>query len=159
MTIDAKPRVRTAVDMVTRRGTRIANTAYPSAPTRPPPAIAINAQPSCTGCWWSVKYFGNSTLSIGRYSAVTVRSIIPRVRNTRRFQTKRSPSAIPDTNPWGREVWCGLPAPSSCRAAIARMDNPNAVAVIHIVVMPPTVAIIKPPMAGPTIKARLRIAS
>ncbi|GAA45005.1 hypothetical protein NCGM2209_1624 [Mycobacterium tuberculosis NCGM2209] len=111
MTIDAKPRVRTAVDMVTRRGTRIANTAYPSAPTRPPPAIAINAQPSCTGCWWSVKYFGNSTLSIGRYSAVTVRSIIPRVRNTRRFQTKRSPSAIPDTNPWGREVWCGLPAP------------------------------------------------
>ena len=90
---------------------------------------------------------------------MTAKSINPSVRSTRRFQTNRIPSTMPDTNPSGRVAWCGLPAPSSRSAPMARMDNPNALAVIHIVLTPPTVAIIKPPMPGPTMNPRLRIAS
>ncbi len=74
MTIDAKPRVRTAVDHAT--GNADIGRRYPALPPgrrRRSPSTPVT---HCTGCWWSV-YFGNSTLSIGRYSAVTVRSIIP----------------------------------------------------------------------------------
>ena len=56
---------------------------------------------------------------------------------------------MPDTNPSGRVAWCGLPVPSSRITATARKDSPKNPAVIHIVLMPPTVAIINPPTPGP----------
>ena len=94
---------------------------------RPPAAghDAINAQPSWAGWCRSAKYFGNSTLSIGRYSAVTARSINPSARSTRRFQTNRIPFGDAGYQPLGRLAWYGLPAPSSRSAATARMDNPK----------------------------------
>ncbi len=61
---------------------------------------------------------------------------------------------IPDTNPWGRVVWL---AGQFSRAAIARMDNPNAVGNPHCGDAANR-RDHRQPMAGPTIKARLRIA-
>jgi hypothetical protein len=42
---------------------------------------------------------------------------------------------------------------------MAAIDSPNAEAVTHMVLMPPSVAISRPPMPGPTMYARLKIAS
>ena len=96
-----------------------------------------------------MKYFGNSTLSIGRYSAVTDRSISPRVRRTLLCHTNFSPSITPDTTPSGWSSGSGRSAPGSLSTAIVRMDKPNAAAVTHMVFTPPIVAINRPPMPGP----------
>ena len=42
---------------------------------------------------------------------------------------------------------------------MARIDSTNNAAVTHIVLMPPRVAISRPPIPGPTMYARLKIAS
>jgi hypothetical protein len=42
---------------------------------------------------------------------------------------------------------------------MATIDNPNADAVTHIVLTPPSVAISRPPIPGPTMYARLKTAS
>ena len=110
----------------------------------------ISTQPSCAGSLRSVKYFGNSTLSIGMYRPVAARSTNARVRSTGVFHTKLRPSTIPAHTPSGTAARSGLPAPSRRSTAMATIDNPNAAAVTHIVLIPPRVAISRPPMPGPT---------
>ena len=57
---------------------------------------------------------------------------------------------MPAHTPSGRDSRSGLPVPSRRSTLIAMMDNPKADAVTHIVLMPPSVAISRPPMPGPT---------
>ena len=116
----------------------------------PPMLSAINTQPSCAGSFRSVKYFGNSTLSMGMYRPVAARSTNANVRSTGLFHTKRRPSTIPAHTPSDIADGSGLPAPSSRSTPIATIDSPNAPAVTHIVSMPPRVAISRPPIPGPT---------
>ena len=44
----------------------------------------------------------------------------------------------------------GLPVPSRRSVAMTAIDKQNAPAVTHIVLTPPSVAISRPPMPGPT---------
>jgi hypothetical protein len=111
---------------------------------------AISTQPKCAGSLRSVKYFGNSTLSIGRYSPVIAKSISASVRSTLTFHTNRNPSTIPDHGLPGRSPTGGGPAPASRNTLIAAMDTPKAAAATHIVLTPPTIAISAPPSPGPT---------
>lgn len=120
---------------------------------------AINTQPNCAGSSRSVKYFGKSTLSIGMYKPVAARSTNASVRKTRFRHTKSKPSMIPAHTPPVSADGSGRPAPSSRRTEIVTIDRPKAPAVTHIVLTPPSVAIIRPPIPGPTMYARLKIAS
>src|SRR3569623_3185610 len=71
MTATAMPNVSTAVSTVARLLATFDSTVQLSAPIRPPIDSAISTQPSWAGSLRSVKYLGNSTLSIGRYRPVT----------------------------------------------------------------------------------------
>ena len=73
---------------------------------------AISTQPSWAGSLRSVKYFGNSTLSIGMYRPVMARSTNASVRSTLLRHTNWMPSTMPDQMPSGSLAWSGRPAPS-----------------------------------------------
>ena len=149
MTVAALPKVATAVSTVVRLLAIRDSTVQLSAPTNPPIDSAINTQPRCAGSLRSLKYLGNSTLSIGRYRPVTASSSSPSARNTRLFQTKRSPSTTPDTTPSGRSSGSGRSAPGRRSTAMARIERPKAPAVTHMVLIPPSVAMSRPPIPGP----------
>ena len=84
------------------------------------------------------------------YRPVAARSTNASVRSTGLCQTNRSPSTMPAQTPSGSDSRSGLPVPSSRSTLIAMIDRPNADAVTHIVLIPPSVAISRPPMPGPT---------
>src|SRR3954453_22625079 len=107
---------------------------------RPPTLSAISTHPSCAGSFRSVKYFGNSTDSIGMYRPVAARSTNASVRNTLLFQTNFRPSTMPAKTPSGRAVRSGLPAPSRRSTPIATIDNPKADAGTPMGVTPPAAA-------------------
>ena len=57
---------------------------------------------------------------------------------------------MPAHTPSGSSLRSGLPAPSRRSTEMTAIDKQNAAAVTHIVLTPPSVAISRPPMPGPT---------
>ncbi len=152
MTIDAKPRVRTAIDM-SRDGNADAN-GIPQRSRRPPQSVAINAQ---LHRLLVVGGISRAARSPSADTAVTVGvnhrgAQYPQVPDESAASASRIPAAA------GPRGVVRLAGTLERTGRQSRGWTANAVAVIHIVVMPPAVAIIKPRWPGPT-KARLGIAS